>query len=160
MTPDDADQVLAIYQAGLDTGNASFDKQAPDWADFDSSRLALHRLVAVEVAVEGDNILGWVAVRQVSARPVYHGVLEHSVYVSPAACGRGVGEALLRALIASTEAAGVWTLQSGVFPENEASLALHRKCGFRVVGVRERIARRDGVWRDDIMFERRSPVVI
>src|SRR5215207_189434 len=156
MTVADADEVLAIYQAGLDTGNASFDTTAPDWTSFDKSRLPQHRLVAV-----GDDgvILGWVAVRQVSPRPVYAGVVEHSVYIAPQARGHGVGKALLQALIASTEAAGVWTLQSGVFPENTASLALHEKCGFRVVGVRERVANHHGTWRDDILLERRSPVV-
>lgn len=156
MTADDAGEVLAIYQAGLDTGNSSFDTLAPDWASFDSSRLPEHRFVAVG---EDGKILGWVAVRQVSPRPVYRGVVEHSVYVSPAAQGLGVGLALLQKLIASTEAAGVWTIQSGVFPENRASLRLHEKAGFRVVGVRERIANHHGMWRDDIMLERRSPAV-
>jgi phosphinothricin acetyltransferase len=95
----------------------------------------------------------------VSARPVYAGVVEHSVYVGPGHGGRGIGRALLEALIASTEAAGIWTIQSGVFPENTASLALHRRCGFRDIGVRERIGKHDGVWRDVILIERRSPVV-
>ncbi len=154
MTVADADEVLAIYQAGLDTGNSSFDTTAPDWAAFDASRLTGHRLVA-----EKDGILGWVAVRQVSPRLVYRGVVEHSVYVAPQAQGQGVGKALLYALIESTEAAGIWTIQSGIFPENKASLALHESCGFRVVGVRERIANHFGTWRDDIMVERRSPLI-
>ncbi|MEV4413388.1 N-acetyltransferase family protein [Catellatospora sp. NPDC049609] len=154
MTEADADAVLAIFQAGIDTGDASFETAAPTWAAFDASRLPAHRLVAVD----GDTVLGWVAVTAVSARPVYAGVVEHGVYVSPAARGRGVGLALMNALIASTEAAGVWTLQSGVFPENTGSVALHRRCGFRVVGTRERIGRRDGRWRDVLMLERRSTI--
>lgn len=156
MASTDAGEVLAIYQAGLDTGNASFDTIAPDWPAFESSRLPEHRLVA---AAEDGKILGWVAVRQVSPRPVYWGVVEHSVYVNPAAQGGGVGLTLLRALIDSTEAAGIWTVQSGIFPENAASLRLHEKAGLRVVGVRERVAVHFGRWRDDLMVERRSPVV-
>jgi phosphinothricin acetyltransferase len=157
MNISDAGRVLAIYQAGLDTGNSSFDTLAPDWAAFDGSRLTAHRLVAVD---DTGLVQGWVAVRQVSPRPVYAGVVEHSVYVDPRAHRLGLGRALLEALIDSTEAAGIWTIQSGVFPENVASLALHEKCGFRVVGVRERIAKHFGVWRDDVMLERRSPAVI
>lgn len=157
MNISDAARVLAIYQAGLDTGNSSFDALAPDWAAFDGSRLPAHRMVAMD---ENDVVHGWVAVRQVSPRPVYAGVVEHSLYVDPAAQGHGVGRALLEALITSTEAAGIWTIQSGVFPENVASLALHEKCGFRVVGVRERIAQHFGRWRDDVLVERRSPVVM
>lgn len=156
MTGADTGEVLAIYQAGLDTGNSSFDTVAPDWNTFDTSRLPEHRYVAVD---EDGKILGWVAVRQVSPRPVYRGVVEHSIYVSPDAQGKGVGGALMQTLIASTEAAGIWTIQSGIFPENTASLRLHEKAGFRVVGVRERVARHHGVWRDDLMLERRSPVV-
>jgi phosphinothricin acetyltransferase len=156
MAADDAHEVLAIYQAGLDTGNASFDTTAPDWAGFDATRLPAHRFVA---AAEDGKILGWIAVTQVSARPVYRGVVEHSVYVSPAAHGQGAGLALLHRLIESTEAAGIWTIQSGVFPENPASLRLHAKAGFRVVGVRERVGCHHGVWRDVVMLERRSPTV-
>lgn len=156
MIDTDAPMVLAIYQSGLDGGQASFETRAPDWAAFDAGRLAAHRLVAVDPA---DRVLGWVAVSPVSARPVYAGVLEHSVYVAAEARRRGVGLALLRALIASTEAAGVWTLQSGVFPENTASLATHAAVGFRVVGVRERVGRHHGRWRDVVLIERRSPTV-
>jgi phosphinothricin acetyltransferase len=157
MRPGDAKAVLAVYQAGMDGGNASFEHTAPSWAAFDASKLADHRLVAVD---EQDTVLGWVAVSAVSSRAVYAGVVEHSVYVDPAAQGRGVGRMLLRALIASTEAAGIWTIQSGVFPENTASLALHRSCGFRTVGVRERIGRHTAQgnrWRDVVFIERRSP---
>jgi L-amino acid N-acyltransferase YncA len=157
MTAADAKPVLAIYQAGMDGGNASFEHTAPTWEAFDATKLAAHRLVAAD---EQDTVLGWAAVSAVSSRAVYAGVVEHSVYVDPAAQGRGVGRALLHALIASTEAAGIWTIQSGVFPENTASLALHQSCGFRVVGVRERIGRhasQSNRWRDVVFIERRSP---
>lgn len=155
----DADAVLRIYQAGIDAGQATFESQAPSWAEFDAGRLPDHRLVAVD---DDGSVVGWVAVSAVSSRCVYAGVVEHSVYVDPAAQGRGVGRALLEALIASTEAAGIWTIQSGIFPENTASLALHRRAGFRVVGVRERIGQHavhGGRWRDVVLLERRSPVV-
>ncbi|NUT33999.1 MAG: N-acetyltransferase [Hamadaea sp.] len=156
MTPADAAPVLAIYQAGLDGGLASFETVAPAWEAFDRGRLPGHRLVA---EVDG-SVVGWVAVSAVSARPVYAGVVEHSVYVDPAAHGRGVGSALLAALFASTEAAGIWTIQSGIFPNNTASVRLHTKAGFRVVGTREKVGRHpfDG-WRDVLMIERRSPVI-
>jgi L-amino acid N-acyltransferase YncA len=156
MRASDAGAVLRIYQAGLDTGDASFEVTAPTWAEFGAARLAEHRHVAVDP--EG-TVLGWVAVSPVSARPVYAGVVEHSVYVDPAAQGRGVAGALLDALIASTEAAGIWTIQSGIFPENRTSLALHERAGFRVIGVRERIGRHHGIWRDVVLLERRSAVV-
>jgi len=159
MTPGDAKAVLAIYQFGMDGGNASFEHTAPSWAAFDASKLPEHRLVAVD---EQGTVLGWAAVSAVSSRAVYAGVVEHSVYVDPAAQGQGVGRALLRALIDSTEAAGIWTIQSGVFPENTASLALHRSCGFRTLGVRERIGRhasQGNRWRDVVFIERRSPAI-
>jgi L-amino acid N-acyltransferase YncA len=155
MVTADADAVLAIYQAGLDGGQASFETEAPGWAEFDAARLPAHRFVAAEPG----GLLGWVAVSAVSTRAAYRGVVEHSVYVAPAAQGHGVGRALLAALIASTEAAGVWTIQSGIFPENTASLALHARCGFRVVGIRERVGRHFGRWRDVVLIERRSPAV-
>jgi phosphinothricin acetyltransferase len=155
MASADADTVLRIYQEGLDAGQASFETTAPDWAAFDRGRLPDHRYVAVD---DGE-VVGWVAVTPVSARPVYAGVVEHSVYVDPGVHGRGVGAALLDALIASTEAAGVWTIQSGIFPENAASLRLHERAGFRVVGVRERLGKHHGRWRDVVLLERRSPHV-
>ncbi|MFF3854306.1 GNAT family N-acetyltransferase [Micromonospora sp. NPDC002575] len=157
MTAADAARVLAIYKAGLDGGDASFETVAPTWAAFDAARLPAHRLVAVND--DADTVLGWVAVSPTSTRPVYAGVVEHSVYVDPAARGRGIARLLLDALIASTEAAGIWTIQSGVFPENAASLALHTRAGFRVVGVRERVGRHHGRWRDVVFLERRSAVV-
>ncbi|WP_410812680.1 GNAT family N-acetyltransferase [Micromonospora sp. 067-2] len=152
----DADRVLAIYQTGLDAGDASFEITVPTWAAFDAARLIPHRFVAVD----GDGaVLGWIAVAPTSSRPVYAGVVEHSVYVDPAARGRGIARLLLGRLIASTEAAGIWTIQSGVFPENTASLALHERAGFRVVGVRERVGRHHDRWRDVVLLERRSPTI-
>ncbi|MFD5556600.1 GNAT family N-acetyltransferase [Streptomyces sp. NPDC127068] len=156
MGPEHAAQVLAIYRAGIEEGNATFETAAPGWDAFDAARLPDHRGVALDPR---GSVLGWAAVSAVSARPAYAGVVEHSVYVRPDARGRGVAGSLLRALIASTEAAGIWTVQSGVFPENTASLALHARAGFRVIGVRERVARHHGVWRDVVLIERRSPVV-
>ena len=156
MCPEDADQVLAVYQAGLDAGDASFETAVPSWADFDAARLPGHRHVAT--ADDTAELLGWVAAGPVSSRGAYAGVVEHSVYVTPEARGRGVGGALLRALIGSTEAAGIWTIQSGIFPENTASLRLHVREGFRVVGVRERIGHLNGRWRDVVLVERRSSV--
>ncbi|MFE4977469.1 GNAT family N-acetyltransferase [Kitasatospora sp. NPDC056651] len=151
-----AEQVLAIYQAGIEEGNATFETATPTWEQFNASRLPAHRHVALD---RDGRVLGWAAVSAVSARPAYAGVVEHSVYVHPDACGRGVAGRLLAALIASTERAGIWTVQSGVFPENTASLALHAGAGFRVVGTRERIARHHGVWRDVVLIERRSPAI-
>jgi L-amino acid N-acyltransferase YncA len=157
MRADDADQVLAIYQAGLDTGDASFETTAPSWEAFHAAKLPAHRHVAID-ATDGA-VLGWIAASPVSARPVYAGVVEHSVYVLPAAHGRGIGEALLHALIDSTEAAGIWTIQSGIFPENTASIALHERLGFHTLGVRRRIGQHHGRWRDVIFIERRSSIV-
>ncbi|MFK4246906.1 GNAT family N-acetyltransferase [Micromonospora chokoriensis] len=156
MTDTDAGRVLTIYQAGLDAGNASFEVTAPTWVAFDAARLTAHRFVAVDPL---GTVLGWVAVSPTSTREVYAGVVEHSVYVDPAAQGRGAGRLLLDALVSSTEAAGIWTIQSGVFPENTASLALHQRTGFRVVGVRERVGRHHGRWRDVVLLERRSPTI-
>lgn len=157
MTVADADAVLRIYQAGMDGGQASFEATAPTWEAFDAGRLPDHRLVADD---GHGGVLGWVAVSAVSSRPVYAGVVEHSVYVDPDAQRRGVGRALLEALITSTEAAGIWTVQSGIFPENIPSLRLHHAVGFRTVGVRERVGRHvahGGAWRDVVLVERRSP---
>jgi L-amino acid N-acyltransferase YncA len=152
----DAAAVLRIYQQGLNSGQASFETIAPRWDAFDAGRLAAHRFVAVNA---DEDVVGWVAVSAVSTRAVYAGVVEHSVYVDPAACGNGTGGALLNALVASTEAAGIWTIQSGVFPENTASLRLHKRAGFRVLGRRERVGRHHGTWRDVLLVERRSPIV-
>ncbi|GAA3060893.1 GNAT family N-acetyltransferase [Streptomyces roseofulvus] len=156
MTADHAEQVLAIYQAGIEEGDATFETTVPTWDAFDASRLPEHRCVALG---EAGRVLGWIAASAVSDRCVYAGVVEHSVYVHPEARGRGVAGGLLRALIASTEAAGIWTIQSGIFPENTASLALHKRVGFRVIGRRERVGRHHGRWRDTVLLERRSQVV-
>jgi phosphinothricin acetyltransferase len=151
----DADAVLAIYQAGMDGGNASFDAAAPTWDAFDRGRLPAHRFVAAT----DEGVQGWIAVSPTSYRECYAGVVEVSVYVAPSAHGRGIGARLLDALITSTEQAGIWTIQAGIFPENVASLRLHERAGFRVVGVRERIGRHNGRWRDVILLERRSPLI-
>jgi L-amino acid N-acyltransferase YncA len=156
MTGDHADAVLAIYRAGIEEGNATFETRAPDWTAFTAARLPAHRFVATAAGQVG----GWVAASAVSCRGVYAGVVEHSVYVHPAARGQGTGRRLLDTLIASTEAAGIWTIQSGIFPENTASLALHQGAGFRTVGIRERIGQHHGRWRDVILIERRSPAVL
>lgn len=156
MTEQHAEAVLSIYQAGIDEGNATFETAAPTWAAFDAGKLRLHRFVALD---DDDTVLGWIAGIAVSDRCVYAGVVEHSVYVSPSARGRGVARLLLDAFIASTEDAGVWTIQAGIFPENTASAALHRAAGFREVGRRERLGRHHGRWRDVVLLERRSPRV-
>jgi L-amino acid N-acyltransferase YncA len=156
MTPDHATAVLGIYQAGIDEGNATFESQIPQWDAFYAAKLPGHRFVAID---DDGAVRGWVAVSAVSGRCVYAGVVEHSVYVHPQARGRGVGRALLDALIASTEAAGIWTIQSGIFPENTASVALHQSAGFRVVGTQQRLGQHHGVWRDVVLVERRSSIV-
>jgi phosphinothricin acetyltransferase len=156
MTDAHAGQVLEIYRLGIATGNATFETEPPAWDRFTATRLPGHRFVALD---DGDQVAGWVACGPVSDRCVYAGVVEHSVYVHPGARGKGIGKALLDALISSTEAAGIWTIQSGVFPENTASAALHTACGFRTVGTRRRIGRHHGVWRDVVLIERRSPTI-
>ncbi len=156
LRPDHAAQVLAIYQLGIDEGQATFETAAPTWDHFDKAKLPDHRHVALD---EGGQVTGWTAAAKVSDRCAYAGVVEHSVYVHPHARGRGIGLALLHALITSTEAAGIWTIQSGIFPENTASLALHERAGFRVIGTRERIGCHHGIWRDVVLVERRSPTV-
>lgn len=142
----------AIYEEGIATGQATFETEAPSWEQWDSAHLPSGRLVARE----GDLVVGWGALSPVSRRQCYAGVAEASVYVGGLARGRGVGRALLEHLIADSEAQGIWTLQGATFPENPASLRLQARCGFRVVGKRERIARMNGVWRDTLLTERRS----
>lgn len=156
MRDSDAAQVLAIYQAGLDTGQASFETVAPSWEGFTAGKLPHLRHVAVDT--ETGEVVGWIAASATSDRPVYAGVIEHSVYVHPGCQAHGIGRALLAAFIAACEDAGVWTIQSGIFPENAASLSLHQALGFRVVGTRERIGRHHGVWRDVVFVERRSAI--
>jgi L-amino acid N-acyltransferase YncA len=156
MRASDAEHVLAIYQAGIDGGRSSFETKAPTWEEFDRAKLPLHRHVAVDTG--SGEVLGWVAAIPTSSRCAYAGVVEHSVYVDPRRSGRGIGTALFRALIGSTEAAGIWTVQPGVFPENTASLHLHERAGFRVVGTRTRVGRHHGRWRDVVLIERRSTI--
>jgi L-amino acid N-acyltransferase YncA len=155
LRPDDWPAVQAIYQAGIDAGNATFETTVPAWEAWDAAHLPDHRLVARE----GGRVLGWVALAPVSDRCAYSGVAEDSVYVASEAQGRGVGRQLLSAVIASAEHAGIWTVQTGIFPENQASVRLHQACGFRLVGVRERLGRLDGRWRDVLLLERRSPLI-
>ncbi|AVT34829.1 N-acetyltransferase [Plantactinospora sp. BC1] len=157
MRNEHAAEVLEIYRLGIATGNATFETEPPTWEKYATSRDQEHRFVALD---PGGRVTGWVACSPVSDRCVYSGVVEHSVYVHPEAHGCGIGRVLLDVLIASTEQAGIWTIQSGIFPENAASLALHAACGFRVVGTRERIGRHRGRWRDVILIERRSTKII
>ena len=147
--PRDYPAVAAVFAEGIATGRATFETAVPSWEEWDAAHLHEHRFVAEE---DGD-VVGWVAVVPYSRRAVYRGVGEESVYVAERARGRGVGKALLDAVIASARAGGLWTLQAGVFPDNVASLELHRRAGFREVGVRERIGRLDGVWRDVVLLE-------
>ena len=152
LTPDHWPQLVAIYQEGIAAGNATFEAQVPTWEAWDAGHFTHSRLVARQ----GGKIAGWAALSPVSKRPVYRGVAEVSVYVAAAAQGKGIGTALLGALVASSEASGIWTLQAGIFPENKASLKLHHNHGFRIVGRREKIGQQAGVWRDVILMERRS----
>jgi L-amino acid N-acyltransferase YncA len=147
--------VRAIYEQGIASGNATFETEAPTWEDWDRSHLEGHRLVALQ---DGE-VVGWAALAPVSGRCVYAGVTEDSVYVADSAQGRGVGRALLEALVERSEHDGIWTIEAGIFPENEASIELHRRCGFRVVGVHERLGKHNGVWRDVLLMERRSEEV-
>ena len=155
MTPDDWPAVERIYAAGIATGLATFETEPPTWQAFDTGKLPGHRLVAIE---HGE-VVGWAALSPTSLRDCYSGVAEHSVYVAESARGRGVGRSLLEALIAGADAAGIWTIQTSIFPENAASVALHRRVGFRVVGRRQRIAKLNGAWRDTVLVERRSPTI-
>ncbi|MCI4659411.1 GNAT family N-acetyltransferase [Cryobacterium zhongshanensis] len=160
LTEGDWSDVDAIYRGGIATGHATFEVEPPGWRDFNAGKLPAQR----HVAVDGTAIVGWTAASPTSTRDAYRGVAEHSIYVAAEARGRGVGHALLTALIDSTERAGIWTLQSGIFPENTGSLALHAAHGFRVVGKRQRLALMTygplaGRWRDVLLVERRSHVV-
>ena len=160
LTPEHWPEVRRIHAAGIATGHATFEAEPPTWATFDAGKLADQRLVALDAG----RVVGWAAASATSVRCVYAGVVEHSLYVDPRSQGRGVGRLLLDGLVRSTEAAGVWTIQSGIFPENVASLALHERAGFRVVGRRERLGLMGygplaGTWRDVLLVERRSPTV-
>ena len=147
--------VLGIYQAGLDEGDASFEITAPAWPQFDVS----HRPDLRFVAIRDRRVAGWVACSPVSSRSAYRGVVEHSVYVEPAGRRSGIGRALLVAVLNAATAADVWTVQSSLFPENQASLVLHERLGFRVVGRRDRIGRQAGRWRDTLLVEWRNPAI-
>ena len=148
--------VKAIYEAGIATGNATFETQAPAWEAWNRAHLGHSRLVAVD---EAGTVRGWTALSPVSSRCVYGGVAEISVYIGAEARGQGVGRQLLQALIADSEAHGIWTLQAGTFEENTASIGLHTQAGFRVIGHRERIGQHHGMWRNTVQMERRSPTV-
>ena len=152
MTASDWPRVRGIHEEGIATGNATFETETPDWQQWDARHLASCRLIAAE----DDQILGWAALSPVSARRVYAGVAEVSVYVSAAVRGRGVGRALLSELILDSEQHGIWTLQAGIFPENFASLALHEALGFHRVGIREQLGQLRSQWRDVLLLERRS----
>jgi L-amino acid N-acyltransferase YncA len=156
MRPEDWPAVRAIYEAGIATGDATFETTAPEWPAWDGAHLPDHRLVARD---DAGQVVGWAALASVSDRCAYAGVVENSIYVAPDAHGRGVGRALLAAVVGSAEQAGIWTVQTGIFPENQPSVRLHEACGFRVVGVRERLGRLDGRWRDVLLLECRSPVI-
>jgi phosphinothricin acetyltransferase len=151
LLPGDWPDVARIYEAGLATGVASFETVVPASEDWDAAHLDVLR----SVALADEAVVGWAAVTPVSARDCYRGVVEHSVYVDPAARGRGVGTALLRRLVADAPRHGIWTIQTSIIATNEPSLRLHEAAGFRAVGRRERIAQRDGVWHDTVLLEYR-----
>jgi len=153
MTREHWKQVKRIYLEGIDTGDATFETEAPTWERWNSSHLSHSRVVAIDAY---NDVLGWGALSPVSSRCVYGGVAEVSVYTGQQHRGKGVGRTLLEALIASSEENGIWTLEAGIFPENKASIELHLKCGFRRVGSRERIGKLRGEWRDTLLLERRS----
>ncbi len=155
MKDQDWETVQSIYREGIATGNATFETDTPVWEKWDAAHLRDCRFVARK----DGRVAGWAALSLVSGRCVYAGVAEVSVYVAACARGGGVGKALLRALVEGSERQGIWTLQAGIFPENEASIGLHESCGFRVVGRRERLGQLDGLWRDVVLMERRSNVV-
>jgi len=147
--------VRRIYEEGIATGNATFQTESPEWSEWDSSHLAHSRIVAIE---NGD-VIGWAALIPVSGRCVYAGVAEVSVYVGNAHRGKGIGKLLLDHLISESERNNLWTLQAGIFPENNSSLKIHERVGFRKIGLRERIGKMKGVWRDTVLLERRSKIV-
>ncbi|RKT01327.1 GNAT family N-acetyltransferase [Chryseobacterium defluvii] len=148
-------EIAGIYEQGIRTGIATFETTVPNWEAWNESRLPHSRLIAVD----GEEILGWAALSKVSSRCVYEGVAEVSVYVSEAHRGKGVGKFLMESLIQESESNGIWTLQSGMFPENEATIALHKKNGFRIIGYREKIGKLAGIWRDSVIMERRSKTI-
>lgn len=155
LTKNDWDNVRSIYLEGIATGEATLETDPPSFEEWDSSHLSSCRIIARR----GSQIVGWAALSPVSSRRVYRGVAEVSIYIAASCRGEGIGKALLDALIEASETAGIWTLESSMFPENELSIRLHKSCGFRDVGFRERIGELDGKWRNTILMERRSKVV-
>jgi len=155
MRANDWEQVSQIYAEGIATGFATFEKSIPSYESWNAAHMQSCRIVAVE----NDSILGWAALSPVSSRCVYGGVAEVSVYVGGDSRGKGVGKLLMENLIKESEAEGIWTIQSGIFPENEGSIELHKKVGFRYIGKRERVGKLDDVWKDNLLFERRSKVI-
>lgn len=151
----DWEQVRLIYEKGINTGNATFQTSSPSWEDWNASHLASCRVVAEK----DGQLLGWAALTPVSSRCVYAGVAEVSVYVDPEQSGKGIGLILLNELVHLSEAEGIWTLQAGIFPENTASLRIHEKAGFRILGIREKIGKQNGIWRDNVLLERRSKLI-
>ncbi len=156
LLPEDWQQVSSIYKQGIDTGNATFQQTIPSWEEWDKSHLMTCRIVAFLI----QELVGWVALSKVSNRCVYGGVAEVSVYVSTLHSGKKIGTCLMQALIDESETNGIWTLQAGIFPENTASIKLHEKNGFRIVGRREKIGKMNGIWRDTLLLERRSRVTL
>jgi L-amino acid N-acyltransferase YncA len=154
LLPGDWPAAARIYWDGVRSGLATFETEVPDWDDWDADHLDEPRLAATV----WDEVVGWAALSPVSSRRCYRGVAENSVYVAGDQRGLGIGRLLLDTLVRRAEGAGIWTVQASIFPENRASVALHLRCGFRIVGVRERIAKRDGLWRDTLLLERRSDV--
>ncbi len=152
MTPDDWEAVAQIYTEGIATGYATFEKTIPDFKTWDANHLQTCRLVATE----GPMVLGWAALSPVSDRCVYGGVAEVSIYIRSNNWNKGIGKLLMNTLIHRSEEAGFWTLQSGIFPENTGSIKLHEKAGFRLIGKREKVGNLDGVWKDNLLFEKRS----
>ncbi|MCD0465200.1 GNAT family N-acetyltransferase [Flavobacterium sp. ENC] len=155
LSVEDWQQVKSIYEKGIETGNATFQTSAPSWEDWNLSHLTSCRIV-----IENDNrLIGWAALTPVSSRCVYAGVAEVSVYVDPEQSGKGIGLLLLNELVKRSEAEGIWTLQAGIFPENKASIRIHEKAGFRILGIREKIGKQNGIWRDTALLERRSRLI-
>ncbi len=156
MKSEDATSVLHIFQQGIDGGNATFDQCIPTWEDWDNEHIRDCRFSLID---ENDNVVGWCALLKVSSRKCFEGVAELSIYVDNDNHGKGLGTMLLEKIIFDSEEHGFWTLQSGIFPENKGSIALHQKLGFRIIGNRERIGQSNGKWRDIVLMERRSRVV-
>ncbi len=152
---DDFPSVKRIYQEGIDTGNATFQTKAKDWLEWDAGLLQHSRLIASDRV----SIIAWAGLSAVSSRCVYAGVAEVTIYVSAAARGKGVGKVLLSALVESSEKHGIWSLKAGIFPENQASIHLHELCGFKILGVQDKLGKMAGTWRDVVLMERRSKTV-